>query len=332
MINYNLLDFQHFPSIIGNNIIIDENTLFFKSYEKKYNSLQKNRPSFFGSIDNATKYLTKDKNLGIFSTKKEIKLLDIRYISQIINDLILLRKNNDFDSIIKGYMTLTLSYGLVSLYKQMTLYKMRYANDLNNDKSYEKIINYLNNYEKNNNKELFQNPIELQGIRIGETNNDVESTFILKEIFENFFDGIICPTIFSPYFDDNYIPNEILLFKPIDNLIELDKIPDNINSLTMNDLLIKNNINLFTVPYFMKNDETTYFQYGGILQNKFNKIDFIYEKNNLINKISHKKIKELKKQGKEFKKNIINNKFSINKKEDIIFNKNILINFVKLKK
>jgi hypothetical protein len=90
MTNYNLLDFQYFPSIIVNNIIIDENTLFFKSYEKKYNSLKDNTPSFFGSIDNATKYLTKDINLGIFSTKKEIKLLDIRYISQIINDLILI--------------------------------------------------------------------------------------------------------------------------------------------------------------------------------------------------------------------------------------------------
>jgi hypothetical protein len=42
--------------------------------------------------------------------------------------------------------------------------------------------------------------------------------------------------------------------------------------------------------YFMKNDETTYFQYRCILNNKPNKIDFIYEKNNLINKISHKKI------------------------------------------
>lgn len=133
---------------------------------------------------------------------------------------------------------------------------------------------------------------------------------------------IIYSSIFSPYFDNNYIPNEILLFNPTDNL------PDNINSLTMNDLLIKNNINLFSVPYFMKNDETTYFQYGCILRNK----PYKYEKNNLINKISHKKIKELKKQGKEFKKNIINNRLTINKKEDIIFNKNTLINFIKLKK
>jgi hypothetical protein len=30
----------------------------------------------------------------------------------------------------------------------------------------------------------------------------------------------------------------------------------------------------------MKNNETTYFQYGG----KKNKIDYIFEKNNLINK------------------------------------------------
>jgi len=108
MSEYKILDFKYFPSIIGQPIIIDENTLFFKTYCINHGSPINNRPSYFGEIDNATKYLKSGRILGVFSTKKKIKLLDIRYISQIINDLILLRKNNDFETIIKGY-TLNLS-------------------------------------------------------------------------------------------------------------------------------------------------------------------------------------------------------------------------------
>jgi hypothetical protein len=320
MNKYKILDFKHFPSILGHTIIIDENTLFFKAYSTKYGSQINNRPSYFGEIDNATRYLKNGRKLGIFSTKRKIRLLDIRYISQIINDLILLRKNNDFETIIKGYMTLSLSYGLVSLYKQLNLYKVRYSTTLDTDIRYKKMIQYYNEFESEKDKQLFQNPLELQGIRIGETNNDVDSTFILKEIFGNFFDGFICPTIFSPYFDENSIPNEILLFNPLDVIIEMETIPNNSETININEILIQNNINLFTVPFFMKNNETTYFQYGG----KKNNIDYIFEKNILIN--NKKNLNELKKQGRNFKKNMISNKIIITKKEDNMFKKNIKIN------
>ena len=186
-----IINFENFPPIIGQPIIINKNIIFFKSYSIKHGSAITNRPSYFGEINNASKYLKSGRKLGIFSTKKKIKLLDIRYISQIINDLILVRKNNDFETIIKGYMTLALSYGLISLYKQLGLYKMRYSEKITSDMRYQKIIAYYNDYELKKDKELFQNPLELQGIRICETNNDVDSTFILKEIFGDFFDGFI---------------------------------------------------------------------------------------------------------------------------------------------
>ena len=331
MTKYKILNFKYFPSIIGNHITIDKNTLFFKSYSTKYGSSLNNKPSYYGEIDNASKYLKSGKKLGIFSTKKKLKLLDIRYISQIINDLILLRKNNDFETIIKGYMTLALSYGLVSLYKQINLYKTRYSTSLNSDLRYNKMISYYNDFESKKDKELFQNPLELGGIRIGETNNDVESTFILKEIFGDFFDGFICPTLYSPYFDENNISNEILLFNPLDSLTEIDKIPDNSESIDMNKVLIKNNINLFSVPYFMKDNETTYFQYDGKLKNINNNIDYIYEKNILIdnyykNSENIKLLDDLTKQGFEFKKNMINNRIKLISKKDIMFEKNNLIN------
>lgn len=46
MSNYNILEYKHFPSIIGQPIIINENILFFKLYSINYNSLTKNRPFF----------------------------------------------------------------------------------------------------------------------------------------------------------------------------------------------------------------------------------------------------------------------------------------------
>ena len=320
MTKYELLDFKYFPSIIGQPIEINKNTLFFKSYSTKYGSRINNRPSYFGEIDNATKYLKSGRKLGIFTTKIKIKLLDIRYISQIINDLILLRKNNDFETIIKGYMTLSLSYGLVSLYKQLNLYKMRYLSTINTDIRYKKMIEYYNNYESNKDKELFKNPLELQGIRIGETNNDVDSTFILKEIFGDYFDGFICPVIFSPYFEDNNIPNEILLFNPLSTIVEINAIPINSERININEILIKNNINLFSVPFFIKENETTYFQYGG----KKNNIDYIFEKNKIIN--NKEDLTDLKEQGNEFKKNMISNKIKILNKEDLMYNRNIKLN------
>jgi hypothetical protein len=321
MNSYSILEFKHFPSILGQSITLDENILFFKAHWTKYNPLE--RPSFFGEIDNASKYLKAGRKLGVFSTKKKIKLLDIRYVCQIINDLILLRQDN---TVIIGYMTLALSFGLVSLYKQLNLYKNRYTSTLKDDKRYEKIIEYYNNYEKSTEKYFWQNPIELQGIRIGETNNDVESTIILKEIFGNFFDGIISPVIFSPYFDENNIPNEILLFEPsncvneVENIINLNN-KNNITSISIKDIIKNNNINLFSVPYFMKSNEETYFQYGGVSYKK-NKIDYIYDKNDLLNTYyenNKKQVKELEKQGKKFKKNMFDKN---SKKEDYMFLRN----------
>jgi len=321
MNSYNILEFKHFPSILGQCITLDENILIFKSHGTKYNPLE--RPSFFGEIDNASKYLKTGRKLGVFSTKKKIKLLDIRYICQIINDLILLRQNNN---ILIGYMTLALSFGLVSLYKQLNLYKNRYITTLKDDTRYKKIVEYYNNYEKSTEKYIWQNPIELQGIRIGETNNDVESTIILKEIFGNLFDGIISPVIFSPYFDDNNIPNEILLFEPSECVSEMTNIvnlsnENNITSISIRDIIKSNNINLFSVPYFMKSNEETYFQYGGQSYKNI-KTDYIYDKNDLLNIYYDKnnnKIKELKKQGKEFKKNMFVKNI---KKDDYMFLRN----------
>ena len=108
----------------------------------------------------------------------------------------------------------------------------------------------------------------------------LNQTFILKDIFENYFDDFICPVIFSPYFEENNIPNEILLFNLINTIEEIDTIPINTETINISKIFKKNNINLFTVSFFMNENETAFFQYEG----KKNNIDNIFEKNKLINK------------------------------------------------
>lgn len=299
---YKILDFKDFPPILGQSITIDQNIIIYRAYDIKYGAIQ--RPSFFGEHSIASRYAKDGRKLSAFITKRPIKLLDIRYVSQIINQLILLREDKNHIEMVHGYMTLALSFGLISLQKQMELYKMRYRDTLKNDIRFEKINAYYKQYQSSTEKFSWQNPIELQGIRIGETNNDTESTLLLKEIFGEFFDGIIFPTMFSPYFDDNYIPNEILLFEPSKCVVENEK---NIIILNTNyasyidimDIIRQNNI----MPFQIKNHKNMYYQYGGVYTVN-NSPNYIFEKNNMINtyyETNAKDMKRLKKIGKLFK-------------------------------
>ena len=300
---YKILDFESFPPILGQSITLDKNTVIYRSYDTRY--LIDKRPTFFGEKHVAERYLTDSRKLSAFVSKRKIKLLDIRYVSHIINQLILLRKNNN--DIIEGYMTLALSFGLVSLSKQLELYSIRYREVLKNDERYNNILQYYNKYINSKEKNIWQNPIELQGIRIGETNNDIESIIILKEIFSQYFDGIIFPTMFSPYFERYYIPNEILLFQPLKCVVEVDK---NIietskrKNVDIKDIIKKNNINVFSVPFLMNNKEHIYFRSGGYMNNTKHNTNYLFKKNNVINEYYNTKkneVKHLEKVGKMFR-------------------------------
>jgi hypothetical protein len=155
------LDYKKFPPLFGISVIIDENTLLFRSYDIHYDILS-DRPSYFSTYSNAKEYsnFIKDRNLGAFLPKREINLLDIRYIKSILNEMILERKSNNKD-IINDYLTIALSFGLINLKEQLKLYKLRYPN-YKNDIRYKNIKKYI---EKNNvldyySKKLNINPVE----------------------------------------------------------------------------------------------------------------------------------------------------------------------------
>ena len=275
--NYIELDFQYFPPILGYSINIPKNTLFYKSCDMKYPILS-NRPSFFGTHNSSINYVSlKNRELCLFRTKTNLSLLDIRYVKNILNEIIIERKSNDKD-IIFGYMVLALSFGLCSLSEQIKLYKMRYKTTLKNDERYDNIVNFFN---KNNKTSLFEkmlniNPLEIQGIRIGETNNDVESIIILKKIFNNNFDGIICPGIESPYHyksKNSRIPGEIILFSPKNVLKRIKSTIFNISKKNIIDLLDENNIFPVMTSFSPINNNLFYYHIGGDKNHDENKVN-----------------------------------------------------------
>ena len=303
--SYTNIDFEDFPPILGNSINLPENTLFYKSYDTKYNALS-NRPSFFGSIESSSEYLSlENRKLGFFKSKCQMTLLDIRYIKNILNEMIINRVSNDVD-IINNYMNIVLSFGFISLYEQLKLYKIRYKDGILDDKRYKKIVEFYNDSQKSNiyNKDLNINPLETEGIRIGETNNDLFSILILKKIFENSFDGIICPKFISPYhFESNFtIHGEIFLFNP-KKFLKILKNPIKqkyIIKKNIVEILHENNIFPIATSFKMRNNSNLfYFHVGGNYEinlknnnKKAENIDslrYIDEKNDLIDKIYSKK-------------------------------------------
>ena len=221
------INFEYFNAVIGETIILPSNTIIYKSYNINYEPISE-RPSFFGNKDNALKYLKENRVLGTFVTNKTLKLIDIRYLKMILQELFVNRNNNE-ETTLEYIYTLTLSLGICSLEKQIELFKKRYSGIKKTNKSYQliqnKIIALENFYKtyKDSNDLIFLNPVELGGVRIGETENDHIMSIILKKLFSDYFDGFIAPNIFSPFYynSNNYLPCEILLFNPVKSDIKL---------------------------------------------------------------------------------------------------------------
>ena len=216
------IDFKNFSPLYGQIMTIPSNTLLYRSYDNKYPIISE-RPAFFGSLDNARHYKQLNgRETRVFINTRDLYLIDIRYMKDLINQIF----SNSFNKskeLTEAILTCTLSLGMCSYEKQLDLFKIRYSQELvdkDNDtiERYNHMKSILDKYNSTNIDK--RNPIlglsELKGIRIGETNNDIEMTYIAKTLLENICDGFIAPALWSPYHYDynNIEPEEILLFNP----------------------------------------------------------------------------------------------------------------------
>lgn len=252
MDNKYIFDFTNFPPVYGNTITLPYNTLLYRSYDIKYDPVS-DYPCYFGSEETASGYVASgNRKFGIFNLSQQITLLDMRYFKVILQSIINSRNKNTQD-ISDAISTVTLAYGLCSYEKQIDLIKQRYCKDKSIEPALKNMIYFLSRV---NNMQGF-NPIEPEGVRIGETTNDGIAISFIKNIFKDRVDGIISPKMFSPFHIEkkNYLSAEIIIFDPQKSGLQL--LPLDISALNIQKLNIENILpkNIYQYQYVDKNKD-----------------------------------------------------------------------------
>ena len=218
-------------------------SIWLRGYATNHPALS-NRPAYFTTRFTVAKpYADRDGyTVGLFQAKRPLRVYDLRYLVHLLSDIIDQRQSNEarVSNLIK---TWSLAFGMCSRQRQIALIRERFpTQDLN--ARIESMQRSLTVRRKND------NPIELQGVRIAETANDIEAMIGLQVLFPN-IDGFIAPQLYSPYHTektDCLMNSELVLFRPEDCLALRDpSLPTlNVRPVDVFDLL--NGLTCFVAP------------------------------------------------------------------------------------
>jgi hypothetical protein len=206
---------EPFDPLFGSPIKIPEHTVLWRGYDTDYPSVSE-RPAYFSSKQVANWYIKDSKyRLGAFITTRPLKILDFRFMKNLLSRLIQMHRS---DKYIDEFAPVMLSFGLCSLGHQIMLLKNRYrmAPDMGAN---------ISNMEKYHRGDAL---IEQAGIRVAETTNDGGVMIFLKELFKDTFDGYISPRMTSYFHIERgeEIHPELILFNPKDaRIVELSSYP-----------------------------------------------------------------------------------------------------------
>jgi hypothetical protein len=231
---------KYFYPLYGSTITIPEDTIVWRGYDVSYKPLAE-RPLFFGSRATATGYAEQEnRTLGSFQTIRPLKVIDVRYLKILLKQLIDENKKKhltktDIDMI----KSITVSYGLCSLKHQLELIKDVYKEHMGLFKGFEELEMYSSSIL---NKSGGFPLVEEQGVRIAETTIDTYTTGFIQSLFEDIFDGILSPRLFSPFHveKDGSMSPELLLFNPIDSVKQVAH-PSKLLSIPINGIILRSN-------------------------------------------------------------------------------------------
>lgn len=258
MTQYFELDWEvSFPPLYGSPIIIPENTILWRSYDKSYPAIG-DRFAYYSSKQVAQGYKQNNtRDLGHFISTRPLRLLDYRFMRVILTRLIHINKITDKS--LNYLASIMISFGICSLKHQIDLIKMRYNNLSKNSSEYKHIQKSIKEMEK------YYKPtaiIEQTGVRIAETTNDTFTMGFLQELFKGYFDGFISPRMYSPFHiekKDSMMSPEIIIFNPkTSGIKELFIYPTNairIKEITILELLQQNKDGHILIENIHKNGE-----------------------------------------------------------------------------
>ena len=222
---FKLIEFRSFNPI-HTVITIPKNTVLLRGYHTGYPAVS-DRPAYFTSYrEIVDSYANKDQHKhGYFRCTSEIKLLDLRYIKLLLREFFDAQRSTviqQYTNVADCILSICLALGLCNATVQMNLLQRRYSQNMNDKMSdtYKGLMS-MNSYFKNKN---IYNPLDPQGVRVAETNNDIIMIMCLREIFGDDIHGYIMPNVFSPYHvekTNNILNAEIVIFNPLEAHIQL---------------------------------------------------------------------------------------------------------------
>jgi hypothetical protein len=218
------------PPLYGAPIIIPENTLLWRTYDTSYPAVG-DRFAYYSSKQIAEGYSTDTRQLGLFTSSRPLRILDIRFMKTLLSRLI---HTNISDKTINHFASIMISFGLCSLRHQIELIKMRYKKD---ELHIQKALKALEEYYKPS------SIIEQVGVRVAETTNDTYTMGFLQELFKGVFDGFISPRMYSPFHMENTLMSpELILFNPKESgITQLASYSPKITLLSLNELIFQHN-------------------------------------------------------------------------------------------
>ncbi len=214
MTEYIELDWEEqFEPLYGSPIIIPPNTLLWRGYDTRYNPIP-DEYKYYSGMEIVMEYAKKDyRDLGCFVTTRPLKLLDVRFMSNILERFIHM---NQSDKYINDFASCIISFGLCSLGHQILLVKKRYNEEISKNPTSEDSKQIVNNI---NSMIQYYKPnvlIEQKGIRVAETINDGITMTFLQELFRGHFDGFISPRLNTAFHNEKggQLNPEMILFSP----------------------------------------------------------------------------------------------------------------------
>lgn len=318
MTQYIELDWeQQFEPLYGSPIIIPINTMLWRGYDIRYPPIGE-RFAYYSGREIVMEYAKKEyRELGCFITQQPLKLLDIRFMSNILERII---QTNQSDKNINDFASSMISFGLCSLGHQIILLRHRYQESLK-EKS-----NESNQIQEGISKmiELYKpnNIIEQKGIRVAETTNDGTTMAFLQELFKGLFDGFISPrlkTIFHIEKGGQLNP-ELILFNPkLSNIIQITRYPSNVILKSISELL-KDKHQIIDVKRIKNGDKISMKMYlSGGKQYINHHLDEYEDKLNNKDKVIISLYNKAIKSGKKWRENLT----IINPDETVLHIKNI---------
>jgi hypothetical protein len=307
MTQYIELDWETpWSPLYGSPLIIPENTMLWRGYDIRYDPIP-DRYAYYSGMEIVMEYAKKpNRELGCFITTKPLKLMDIRFMINILERII---QTNQADAYLNDFASTILSFGICSLGHQIKLLKKRYANALNKSTSNSKII------QKNIQKMIdIYNPsnlIEQRGVRIAETTNDGQTMGFLQELFKNHFDGFISPRLYTIFHTekDGQLNPEMILFNPkYSKLKQLINYPSNIITKSVSEY-IESQYELINLRTMKQGDAISMRMYlsGGMrnINNKIHHLDEYEDKLNINHKHALQSYNKAREAGKRWHKKIM---------------------------